>query len=94
MKRRKQKSVYVIGDNGEITNTNPVLSPKTRDLLSAINMVSELKQMSETLNSMGIDDECIMEDDIDESQSEEEGTNEPGEESETEPESESICDQV
>lgn len=94
MKRRKQKSVYVIGDNGEITNTNPVLSPKTRELLSAINMVSELKQMSETLNSMGsIDDECIMEDDIDESQSEEEGTIEPSGE-ESEPESESICDQV
>ena len=42
MKRRKTLNKYRVNDRGQITNTQPVLSPKTRQLLEFASVMSAL----------------------------------------------------
>lgn len=68
MKRRKTLNKYRVNDRGQITNTQPVLSPKTRQLLEFASVMSALS---------GYDDpegESIMEVEEDGGSEEEGGT--------------------
>lgn len=54
MRRRKTLSKYQVDDNGQIINTQPTLSPKTRKLMEFMTMINV---MSEAMTSTSVEDE-------------------------------------
>lgn len=58
MKRRKTYSKYTIGEQGQITNNEPTLSPKTQKLFQFMGMMEMFSgYMSELKPSESNDDE-------------------------------------
>lgn len=61
MKRRKNVNKYKVSENGEITNTQPTLSPKVQKLLEFMTIASALNDAIvpvEENNEEDIDNEC------------------------------------
>lgn len=46
MKRRKTLNKYSVGDNGEIKNNKPILSERTKQLVSMMGMFDALSEMA------------------------------------------------
>ena len=66
MKRRKTLNKYTVGEQGQITNNQPTLSPKTQKLFQFMGMMGMLSgYMSKTEPEPKEDEEAIV--DLDES---------------------------
>lgn len=66
MKRRKTLNKYTVGEQGQITNNQPTLSPKTQKLFQFMGMMEMLSgYMSEAEPGPKEDEEAIV--DLDES---------------------------
>lgn len=63
MRRRKTLSKYHVDDNGQITNTQPTLSPKTRKLMEFMTMINVMSEAMTQSTSVE-DDESTTDEDI------------------------------
>lgn len=56
MKRRKTVNRYTVGDNGEIKNNKPVLSERTKQLVSMMGMFDALSEMAGSIEEEETDE--------------------------------------
>ena len=59
MKRRKNINKYKVDETGQITNTQPKLSPKTQKLLEFMTMMSAMSEMMGDTSSVADDEEEV-----------------------------------
>lgn len=64
MRRRKTLSKYHVDDNGQITNTQPTLSPKTRKLMEFMTMINVMSEAMTQSTSVENDNESTNDEDI------------------------------
>lgn len=63
MRRRKTLSKYQVDDNGQIINTQPTLSPKTRKLMEFMTMINVMSEAMTQSTSVEDDDESTNDED-------------------------------
>ena len=63
MKRRKTLNKYTVGDHGQITNNNPVLSPRTQKLLEMLTFAELMKDYSSGQFGLDYDEQEIVDTD-------------------------------
>lgn len=56
MKRRKTLNKYRVNDRGQITNTQPTLSPKVRQLLEFSSFMSALSNYNDDTTDVEVDE--------------------------------------
>ena len=64
MRRRKTLSKYHVGDDGQIINTQPTLSPKTRKLMEFMTMINVMSEAMTQSTSVEDDNESANDEDI------------------------------